>query len=177
MTDFTNKCDNLLWNVFSTCFLHQCPWLDALGFVRELLPAAEGGHRAGLHARTDSRPGPAVLPLLHPLAAGQDHRGLSQQGAGLTVTPCTQICSVIFGLRLTDKAALSELQFPKGTGAYLCFYRVGQLRCENPSHYETGFLSRSRDLPSNLSLLTLKHCWASDPKAVILWWTKAQTST
>lgn len=57
--------------------------LDTVGFIRELLPAAEGRHRAGLHARADRCPGPAVLPLLHPLAAGQDHRGGSQQGAAL----------------------------------------------------------------------------------------------
>lgn len=70
--------------MLSSRFLSQCPRLDAVGFIRELLPAAEGGHRAGLHAGADSRPGPAVLPLLHPLAAGQDHRGGSQQGAALT---------------------------------------------------------------------------------------------
>lgn len=71
-------------NVFSSCFLSKCPRLDTVGFIWELLPAAEGGHRAGLHAGADSRPGPAVLPLLHPVAAGQDHGGGSQQGAGLT---------------------------------------------------------------------------------------------
>ena len=55
---------------FSSRLLPQRSRLDAAGLVRELLPAAEGGHRAGLHAGADSRPGPAVLPLLHPLAAG-----------------------------------------------------------------------------------------------------------
>lgn len=59
----------------------QRPRPDTLGLVWELLPAAEGGHRAGLHAGADCRAGAAVLPLLHPLAAGQDHRGSSQQGA------------------------------------------------------------------------------------------------
>ncbi len=62
----------------------KCPRPDAMGFIWELLPAAEGWHRAGLHARADRCAGPAVLPLLHPLAAGQDHRGGSEQGAGLT---------------------------------------------------------------------------------------------
>lgn len=71
-------------SVFSSCFLTQCARPDTVGFIWELLPAAEGGHRAGLHAGADSRPGPAVLPLLRPLAAGQDHGGGSQQGAGLT---------------------------------------------------------------------------------------------
>lgn len=73
-----------------SCPLPQCPRLDAVGFIWELLPAAEGGHRAGFHAGADSRPGPAVLPLLHPLAAGQDHRGGSQQGAAFTTLtePC-----------------------------------------------------------------------------------------
>ena len=51
-----------------------------MGFIWELLPAAEGGHRAGLHAGADRRAGPAVLALLRPLAAGEGHRGLSQQG-------------------------------------------------------------------------------------------------
>lgn len=69
---------------FSSFSLPQCPRLDAVGFIWELLSVAEGRHRAGLHAGADSRSGPAVLALLHPVAAGQDHRGGSQQGAGFT---------------------------------------------------------------------------------------------
>ena len=76
-----HKLDDL---TFSSFTLPQCPWLDAVGFIRELLPVAEGGYRAGLHAGADSRSGPAVFALLHPVAAGQDHRGGSQQGAGFT---------------------------------------------------------------------------------------------
>lgn len=63
------------FNLNQMFLLPQRSRLDTVGFIWELLPAAEGRHRAGLHARADRCPGPAVLPLLHPLAAGQDHRG------------------------------------------------------------------------------------------------------
>lgn len=66
---------------FFFLFPLQRPRFDPMGSVWKLLQTAEGGHRAGLHAGADRRAGPAVLPLLHPLAAGQDYRGGSQQGA------------------------------------------------------------------------------------------------
>lgn len=51
----------------------------------------------------------------------------------------------------------SEPLWPRGTGAYLYFCRVKQLRCRNPSHYGTGCWSRIQELTLNLSHLTLKH--------------------
>lgn len=66
--------------MFPSVLLSQCSRPDQMGFIWELLPVTEGRHRAGLHAGADSRPGSAMLPLLHPLAAGQDHRGRPQQG-------------------------------------------------------------------------------------------------
>lgn len=83
-----------------------------MGFIWQLLPAAEGRDRAGLHARADRRPGPSVLPLLHPVAAGEDHRGSSQQGAAI-------------------HSGLSDLSFMFDSGASEA--ESSSLRTKNPS--------------------------------------------
>ena len=163
--------------MFPSCFLPQRSWLDAVGFVRELLPAAEGRYRAGLHARADSRPGPAVLPLLYPLAAGQDHRRGSQQGAEHTSHWQRFNTSLRYQI-YTQSGAQSYFwaSVAHGDRSLSVFLQWSSLGVKNLSHYWTGCWSLIQGLTLHPSHLTPKHHTDSRSQGWCLWWTEVWTS-
>lgn len=163
-----------LWKTCSwLMFWFQCSRLDAVGFVWELLPAAEGWDRAGLYAGADCRPGPAVLPLLHPLAAGQDHWGSSQQGAQLrTLTKHTQMSglSVVRCISTTDHVGPGAAVSCFLSTYRCCFIRWTECDCcfTNAAHYSIQWAKTKQAKETFTHLCPCNSRWVK--KTILIRW-------